>query len=145
MTKMLSENPKVSLQDIKQFEQECDVTLPKQYVDFLLEYNGGFPQESSFKISDDEGESLVNKFYGIGDMKSNLGKVFEVLEGEIPEDFISIANDPAGNEILLGVNGDFQGKVYFWIHDIEPEDEMDNMFILADSFVEFFNNLYESE
>ncbi|PEI92758.1 SMI1/KNR4 family protein [Bacillus pseudomycoides] len=145
MTKMLSENPKVSLQDIKQFEQECDVTLPKQYVDFLLEYNGGFPQESSFKISDDEGESLVNKFYGIGDIKSNLGKVFEVLEGEIPEDFISIANDPAGNEILLGVNGDFQGKVYFWIHDIEPEDEMDNMFILADSFVEFFNNLYESE
>ncbi|HDR3890005.1 TPA: SMI1/KNR4 family protein [Bacillus cereus] len=145
MTKMLSENPKVSLQDIKQFEQKCDVTLPKQYVDFLLEYNGGFPQESSFKISDDEGESLVNKFYGIGDMKSNLGKVFEVLEGEKPEDFISIANDPAGNEILLGINGDFQGKVYFWIHDIEPEDEMDNMFILADSFVEFFNNLYESE
>ncbi|MED0874627.1 MULTISPECIES: SMI1/KNR4 family protein [Bacillus cereus group] len=145
MTKMLSENLKVSLQDIKQFEQEYNVTLPKQYVDFLLEYNGGFPQESSFKISDDEGESLVNKFYGIGDMKSNLGKVFEVLEGEIPEDFISIANDPAGNEILLGVNGDFQGKVYFWIHDIEPEDEMDNMFILADSFVEFFNNLYESE
>ncbi|PFK28999.1 SMI1/KNR4 family protein [Bacillus cereus] len=145
MTKMLSENPKVSLQDIKQFEQECNVTLPKQYVDFLLEYNGGFPQESSFKISDNEGESLVNKFYGIGDMKSNLGKVFEVLEGEIPEDFISIANDPAGNEILLGVNGEFQGKVYFWIHDIEPEDEMDNMFILADSFVEFFNNLYESE
>ncbi|TCJ82427.1 UNVERIFIED_ORG: SMI1/KNR4 family protein SUKH-1 [Bacillus cereus] len=145
MTKMLSENLKVSLQDIKQFEQEYNVTLPKQYVDFLLEYNGGFPQESSFKISDDEGESLVNKFYGIGDMKSNLGKVFEVLEGEIPEDFISIANDPAGNEILLGVNGDFQGKVYFWIHDIEPEDEMNNMFILADSFVEFFNNLYESE
>ncbi|MBL3889825.1 SMI1/KNR4 family protein [Bacillus cereus] len=145
MTKMLSENLKVSLQDIKQFEQEYNVTLPKQYVDFLLEYNGGFPQESSFKISDDEGESLVNKFYGIGDMKSNLGKVFEVLEGEIPEDFISIANDPAGNEILLGVNGDFQGKVYFWIHDIEPEDEMDNMFILADSFVEFFNNIYESE
>lgn len=51
-----------------------------QYVDFLLEYNGGFPQVSNFKISEDEGEILVNKFYGIGDMKSNLGKVFEVLE-----------------------------------------------------------------
>lgn len=145
MTKMLSVNPKVSLQDIKQFEQEYEVTLPKQYVDFLLEYNGGFPQESNFKISDDEGESLVNKFYGISDMKSNLGKVFEVLEGEIPEDFISIGNDPGGNEILLGVSGEYQGKVYFWIHDIEPEDEMDNMFILADSFTGFFNNLYESE
>jgi len=49
------------------------------------------------------------------------------------------------NEILLGVNGEYQGKVYFWIHDIEPEDEMDNMFILAGNFTEFFNNLYESE
>lgn len=78
-------------------------------------------------------------------MKSNLGKVFVVLEGEIPEDFISIGNDPGGNEILLGVNGEYQGKVYFWIHDIEPEDEMDNMFILAGNFTEFFNNLYESE
>lgn len=142
---MLSVNPKISLQDIKQFEQEYEVTLPKKYVDFLLEYNGGFPQKSNFKLPDYEGESLVNKFYGIGDMKSNLGKVFVVLEGEIPEDFISIGNDPGGNEILLGVNGEYQGKVYFWIHDIEPEDEMDNMFILAGNFTEFFNNLYESE
>lgn len=142
---MLSVNPKISLQDIKQFEQEYEVTLPKQYVDFLLEYNGGFPQKSNFKLPDDDGESLVKKFYGIGDMKSNLGKVFMVLEGEIPEDFISIGNDPGGNEILLGVNGEYQGKVYFWIHDIEPEDEMDNMFILAGNFTEFFNNLYESE
>lgn len=142
MTKILSENPKISLQDIKKFEEEYDIELPKQYIQFLLEYNGGFPQESGFQISDEEGESLVNKFYGIGNMKSNLGKVYEVLEGEIPEDFISIANDPAGNEILLGVSGEYQGNVYFWIHDIAPEEEMDNMFILADSFYEFFDNLY---
>lgn len=42
MTKMLSVNPKISLQDIKQFEQEYEVTLPKQYVDFLLEYMEDF-------------------------------------------------------------------------------------------------------
>lgn len=141
---MISGNSKIYLQDIKQFEQEYDVTLPKQYIDFLLEYNGGYPQESSFKISNDEGESLVNKFYGIWDMKSNLGEVFEILEGEILEDFVSIANDPGGNEILLGVSGENKGKVYFWIHDIESEYEIDNMYILADNFADFFNNLYDS-
>lgn len=145
MPKMYSNNPKISLRDVKKFELEYNVGLPKQYVDFLLENNGGYPKESNFKISDDDGESLVNKFYGIGDMKSNLAKVFEILEGEIPDDFISIANDPGGNEILLGVSGEYQGKVYFWLHDIEQENEMDNMFILANSFDEFFNNLYESE
>ena len=36
MTKILNENPKISLQDIKQFEQEYDISLPKQYVEFLL-------------------------------------------------------------------------------------------------------------
>ena len=142
---MINGNQKISLQDIKQFEREYNVTLPKEYIDFLLKYNGGHPQESNFKITNDEGESLVNKFYGIGDMKSNLAKVFEVLEGEIPEDFVSIANDPGGNEILLGVSGEYQGKIYFWIHDIEPDDDMGNMFILADSFSEFFDNLYETE
>jgi hypothetical protein len=142
---MINGNPKVSLQKIKQFEYEYNVMLPEQYVDFLLKYNGGYPQESKFKIPDNQGEGLVNKFYGIGDMKSNLAKVFEVLEGEIPEDFVSIANDPEGNEILLGVSGKYKGMIYFWIHDMEPEDEMGNMFILADSFSEFFNNLYETE
>ena len=42
MTKMLSVNPKISLQYIKQFEQEYEVTLPKQYDDFLLEYMEDF-------------------------------------------------------------------------------------------------------
>ena len=42
------------------------------------------------------------------------------------------------------VNGEYQGKIYFWIHDIEPDDHMGNMFILADSFSESFDNLYET-
>ena len=56
---MINGNLKISLQDIKQFEREYNVTLPIEYIDFLLKYNGGYPQESNFKISDDEGESLV--------------------------------------------------------------------------------------
>jgi hypothetical protein len=145
MTNLYSENPKISLENIKQFEQEYDITLPKQYTEFLLKYNGGYPKEAHFKISDNEGESLINKFYGIGNMKSNLGDVFEILEGEIPENFVSIANDPGGNEILLGVNGEHYEKIYFWIHDIETGDEMENMLLLADSLAEFFNSLYEPQ
>lgn len=145
MTKMLSENPKVSLQDIQQFEQEYNVELPKKYIEFLLEYNGGFPKESCFKISDNKGEDLVNRFYGIGNMKSNLGKVLEILEGEIPDYFISVANTPVGDEILLGIGGKCQDKVCLWIHDMESEEEMDNMFILADRFADFFEGLYDTE
>ncbi|MCM3225740.1 SMI1/KNR4 family protein [Terribacillus saccharophilus] len=142
MTSMRNTNDPITLEDISRFEQKYILTLSNQYKDFLLKYNGGYPQESSFKISEEEGESLVNKFYGIGDMKGNLAKVYDIIEDEIPEGFLSIANDPSGKEILLGVNQEFNGKIYLWMHDIEPEDEMDNMFILADDFSEFINDLY---
>ena len=142
MTSMASANPNTSMEKISEFEQIYDVKLPKEYVEFLLKFNGGYPQKSSFKISENEGESLVNKFYGLGEIESSLAKVFEVLEDEIPENFISIANDPAGNEILLGVSGKELGQVYFWIHDRDIDEEMENMIILENSFTEFFNKLY---
>lgn len=107
------QGPKIALRDIKKFEGTHNITLPQQYVDFLLQYNGGYPKESTFKISNGEGESLVNKFYHLND----LGRGFEILEGEIPAEFLPIANDPGGNEILLRVSGEYVEKVYFWVHD----------------------------
>src|SRR5690606_1207461 len=110
-----------------------------------LRYNGGYPKESTFKISDEEGESVVNKFYGIGNMKSNLASVFEILDGELSDGFISIANDPGGNEICIGVNEEHYGKVFIWIHDMDSDEYLGNMFLLANSFNEFFEKLYENE
>lgn len=101
MANMDRGNEKITINEINEFEGKYDLKLPEQYVDFLLKYNGGYPQESTFKISDEEGESVVNKFYGIGDMKGNLSKVFEVLDGELPEGFISIASDPGGTRSVL--------------------------------------------
>ncbi|QLG39188.1 SMI1/KNR4 family protein [Paenibacillus sp. FSL W7-1088] len=135
-------NEKITINDINEFEGKYDLKLPEQYVDFLLKFNGGYPQVSTFKISDEEGESVVNKFYGIGDMKGNLSKVFEVLDGELPEGFISIASDPGGNEICIGTSEKYFGKVYLWMHDMESNKEMDNMFLLNNSFNDFFDNLY---
>ncbi|WP_046214887.1 SMI1/KNR4 family protein [Paenibacillus wulumuqiensis] len=142
MTNMDRENEKITIDDIHKFEAEYFLKLPEQYVDFLLKHNGGYPEKSTFKISNEEGESVVNKFYGIGNMKGNLGKVFEVLDGELPRGFISIANDPGGNEICIGISERYFGEVYFWIHNIESEEEMDNMFFLKSSFNDFFDNLY---
>ncbi|WCM14568.1 SMI1/KNR4 family protein [Priestia filamentosa] len=127
------QGPKIALRDIKKFEGTHNITLPQQYVDFLLQYNRGYPKESTFKISNGEGESLVNKFYHLND----LGREFEILEGEIPAEFLSIANDPGGNEILLGVSGEYVEKVYFWVHDRKKE----NLFFLSHNFSAFYLNL----
>ncbi|MDH6373875.1 hypothetical protein M2444_005718 [Paenibacillus sp. PastF-3] len=142
MANMDRANEKITINEIREFEGKYVLKLPEQYIDFLLKYNGGYPETSTFKISDEEGESVVNKFYGIGDMKGNLAKVFEVLDGELPEGFISIASDPGGNEICIGISEKYFGKIYFWMHDMESDEEMENMFFLKNSFNDFFENLY---
>lgn len=141
---MDKENEKINIKEVEEFELKHDIKLPNQYVYFLLKSNGGCPHASTFKISDAEGESVVNKFYGIGDMKGNLDRVFEILDGELPEGFISIGDDPAGNEICIGINEKYYGKIYLGIHDMESDDKLSNMFFLAESFNEFFNSLYEN-
>ncbi|MFC9777513.1 SMI1/KNR4 family protein [Paenibacillus chitinolyticus] len=142
MANMDQGNEKITINEIREFEGKYVLKLPEQYIDFLLKYNGGYPEASTFKISDEEGESVVNKFYGIGDMKGNLAKVFEILDGELPEGFIAIASDPGGNEICIGISEEYFGKIYFWIHDMEANEEMDNMFFINNSFNDFFENLY---
>lgn len=142
MANMNSENGKITINDVREFELNYNLKLPDQYIDFLLKYNGGYPEASTFKISDEEGESVVNKFYGIGDRKGNLARVFEVLDGELPEGFIAIANDPGGNEICIGITEEYFGKIYFWMHDLDSDEEMGSTFFLANSFNDFFNNLY---
>ncbi|MEK8215206.1 MULTISPECIES: SMI1/KNR4 family protein [unclassified Paenibacillus] len=60
----------------------------------------------------------------------------------MPEGFISIASDPGGNEICIGISENYFGKIYFWMHDMESDEEMENMIFLKNSFNDFFDNLY---
>ncbi|AIQ19736.1 SMI1 / KNR4 family protein [Paenibacillus sp. FSL H7-0357] len=142
MANMDRGNKTITINEIREFEGKYVLKLPEQYIDFLLNNNGGYPKASTFKISDEAGESVVNKFYGIGDMKGNLAKVFEILDGELPEGFISIASDPGGNEICIGISEKYFGKIYFWMHDMESDEEMENMTFLKNSFNDFFDKLY---
>jgi hypothetical protein len=85
-----SENEKISLENIKIFEEKYNVTLPEEFKRFLLEYNGGDVKPNVFKISDEHGESALNTLYGL-DISSEydeLSNVFDSLEGELPENFI---------------------------------------------------------
>lgn len=57
-------------------------------------------------------------------------------------------DDPFGNAICLGISGNERGKVYFWDHEMEPDDDWDgrletagNVQLIADSFTEFVAGL----
>ncbi|WP_342512464.1 SMI1/KNR4 family protein [Sporosarcina sp. FSL K6-1522] len=129
MSKIEGSHKKHTKEGIKQFEIDTGVKLTEKYTEFLLKWNGGYPKESIFIISDKMGESVLNVFNGIGEMYDNLEKVIDIYEYRLAKGFIPIADDPAGNVICLGTEEPFYEKIYFWDHEQEPEnpDDMSNI------------------
>ncbi|WP_349632612.1 SMI1/KNR4 family protein [Peribacillus simplex] len=78
-------------------------------------------------------------------MYDNLEKVIDIYEYRLPDGFIPIADDPAGNAICLDTKVPYMGNIYFWDHEQEPEDpdDMSNVYFLANDINEFIENLYE--
>ncbi|MDT0110525.1 SMI1/KNR4 family protein [Listeria booriae] len=144
MVSIESSNKKATSAAIEEFEQRYNLKLAEDYKKFLLDFNGGCADPNVFEISKEQGESALNTLYGLGidDEYDELASVYESLDGIIPSGFISIADDSGGNQICLGVDDDYFGKVFVWIHDMEIEEDMDNMFLLADDFKLFLNNLH---
>jgi hypothetical protein len=153
---MRTENPHgaTSREEIAQFEARCNVSFPTEYKEFLLKSNGGTPTLNEFAIPGFHGqESALNYFYGVhdGPKLTRLDWACEVHKDRIPPDLFSIATDAFGNEVCLGWKGKRRGKVYFWDH----EDELDengrgrtdyaNVYLVANSLGEFLDNLKKFE
>lgn len=141
--------PKLTEKEIADFEKRIGCSLPTSYRQFLMAFNGGRPNKKFFLIEGWlEPTSLVNDFYGLVPGKSNnLDEGIATLKGRLPKGFISIADDPGGDQILISLDGETRGSVYFWDHENEPDDPSDNindysnMYMLADDFGEFLNAL----
>ncbi|MBC2328034.1 SMI1/KNR4 family protein [Listeria booriae] len=144
MVSIESSNKKATSVAIEDFEQRYNLKLAEDYKKFLLDFNGGYADPNVFKISEEQGKSALNTLYGLGidDEYDELASVYESLDGIIPSGFISIADDSGGNQICLGVDDDYFGKIFVWMHDMEIEEDMDNMFLLAADFKLFLDNLY---
>ncbi|WP_405130510.1 SMI1/KNR4 family protein [Paenibacillus sp. FSL H8-0317] len=50
MANMDRTNEKITINEILEFEGQYVLRLPEQYINFLLKYNGGYPEASTFKI-----------------------------------------------------------------------------------------------
>jgi len=76
--------------------------------------------------------------------------------GRMPSTIIPIADDGGGNQICIGIKGGEQGKIYYWDHNNEwdeedylldhgrpmpPEVKFQNVHLIASSFVDFISRL----
>ena len=158
LTKIKEPLETLSLPAIQAAENSLGVKFPDDYVQFLLQYNGGRPEPAGFNIQwranqrsgQYWGTSLLSWFLSIydGEATNLLEYNKESFSGRIPKETIAIAQDCGGNLILLGISGEYKDKVLFWVKDDEVEEGetpgYDNVGFLADSFNEFINEkLYD--
>jgi SMI1 / KNR4 family (SUKH-1) len=161
---------KMSQSDLMNLEQRLQVRLPNIYRWFLLNYGGiGFRHHISFRPISPLPEHL--SVSGIGDIdflygpesdardEYSLMEMLRCYSDRMPENLIPIGGEIGGNQICLGIRGPEAGKIYYWDHHNEwdeedyleqglpvpPDMKFQNVHLIADSFEDFIARLYIAE
>lgn len=130
---------------IKRFEKTYNLTLPREYKQFMLANNGGKPIARRFVTKDGKQTSSLMLLYPISQEESpNMSMIYEEINERIPGDLLVIGEDPIDNKICLSLSGKDKGAVYYWSLDMEDSEEpsYEHFSLVADRFSEFMSNLY---
>jgi hypothetical protein len=107
---------------IRRFEAKFDCNIPPEYVQFLLQHNGGTPKRNY--CHDGKGsyqDFEIQHFFGIRPTGfDSLEIAWKVYAGRIPRDTFPIADDAGDNLVLIAQDKKRRGSILFWDH----EDEM---------------------
>lgn len=135
--------------DIRAFEVNVG-ELPKDYREFLMEFNGGTPFPNIVVTADDE--LVINFFLPLkypNGYQDHLFRYIEDYAERIPRGMIPIASSGGGDLVLIHVGNSEDQKVYYWSHEMESEsdasDYYENVEVIAGSFTEILNSLRELE
>jgi len=140
---MVMTNEPTSQEAITRLERELGVSFPREYVEFLLDQNGGLPRSGVFTF--DDNRSSVS-FFGAytGHDYNDVGEAARMYAGRLPSEFVPVGDDPGGNVVALAVDGADSGSIWFWDHENESADGVptrDNMYKLASTLSEFIASL----
>lgn len=143
MQNFTSLGPPLSITDIHQMESRLKYDFPIDYINFLMRFNGGRPDDDLYRIvgrpHDDVG--LVQLFFGIGrhPHASNIAWNFDVFAGRIPKTLIPIGREDGGNLICFSRKNN---AIYYWDHHAEGRIFKQSTFLLASGWQEFLDGLY---
>lgn len=130
------------------FTENIGCELPKEYIEFLRQHNGGYVKNSiSTYNKNGKRRFILTSMFGIGS-EDDLISQFETYKNRIPNNCIPIGRDAGGNLVCLNLSKDKYGNVYFWDHEEELMYEdgkitLNDLYIIAETFHEFVNSLEE--
>lgn len=144
--------PPASEDAIRALEAELATSLPADYRRFLARYNGGRPVPGGFDIrwanpalGAAHTSTEVGFFFSLDGSEPRVLDEYRQYGDELPPGYLAIGADPGGDTILVGLEGEQRGGVYYAIHDLDPEfDRADpaTLGVVAVSFEAFLAGLY---
>ena len=106
--------------DLNYFQQEFDIHLPENYKQLILKYNGGYTNNNEYF------DTLKSIKFGEVKVEDTI-KNHQIIENNIPINFLPIANDFSDNIICLNLqNGEDYGKIYCFYFDVDKLEKIAN-------------------
>ena len=165
----------LTVAEVSELESSLGAEFPETYRHLLARYGAaGFERYVKFPVV--KGVSVMDMmkgempaeiallpfgmFYGSDANGYGLIKHIKTYMGRMPESLIPVGGDGFGNQICLCISGQQRGKVYWWDHENEwdeddyeddygepmpPEAKFQNVYLVAESFDEFFRKLEVAE
>ena len=135
----------VKEEEILKLEDELGFTLPNDYKEFLINFNGGVPEVkySTFTLNELEENIGLQVLYGL-DLEENLDlrEWYEEYEDDLLDDCLIIGHGIGFGFIVL-VNSPEVSGVYFWDNSFELDNssEDENIYKISDTFRQFIDEL----
>lgn len=139
--------PLPKLAEIKKFEQQTEISLPQDYIDFLLTTNGGYPERYYIPTI----EKSIDHFYPFNCPypSSSMNELLLFNKKDYSKNgyffLLPIACSLSGDEYLMKLDQTEQYCIYFYNYtdlDLIDFDESKLVFV-ADSFSVFLNLLVD--
>ena len=132
MIKLEDSEREIKIEDLITFEIENEITLPKSFKDFLMNSNGGYPEDDLFF-----GRYIIDGFNSIVYGDYHIQKIISNLSGALPKNSIPFAHSNGG-VIFMSLKTDDYEKVYIMYSDGQTD-------FLAESFEKFMNGLSKEQ
>lgn len=135
----------LSMQEIVRLEKEMHLNFPEEYKQFLMNKNGGVPEENylSTVIPSNGEEIVLGALLGINDNDNfDLESWCKEYGDELMESSLIIGTEYGSGLFVLICESD-QAGVYFWDNgqELEGSSDEENVYKLATSFGAFISGL----
>lgn len=137
-------NEPLTNQEISQVEENLDIKFPKDYLEIVMNNDGGYPSPNDFLLNNrlEMFNNLIS--FKISD-SSNILETMEAVSDRLIEGIIPFGDDPGGNLICFDYRSSDNPTVVFWDHEIAGSGELEKAIsFICDNFTDFLDMLYEA-